>query len=268
MDINGQQQNLEGSEARSSSEENIQWLPSLHLLTDKDKLRLDLLKAAQTGNIDAVQSQFDNPLFSNSSSRPFNIAITEKHETIFHVASGANQTDFVEKMIDKKVEDALKLQNIKGNTAFCFAVMAGNKSIAEKMLRRNQVLLTIRGGGNLTPLNLAAMFGEREMALYLYRQYDGGTLTLADKKQLFFDSIDTTLYDLAKKLLEDEDDNENELAMTQYERGNDLLIPLHLLALTPFHLLDQNSRGKETAFSNRALESVKRLWEKILEIRG
>ncbi|KAJ0080114.1 hypothetical protein Patl1_24163 [Pistacia atlantica] len=65
--------------------------------------------------------------------------------------------------------------------------------------------------------------------------------------------------DLAKKLLEDEDDNENELAMTQYERGNDLLIPLHLLALTPFHLLDQNSR---------ALESVKRLWEKILEIRG
>ncbi|KAJ0014020.1 hypothetical protein Pint_21594 [Pistacia integerrima] len=191
----------------------IQWLPSLHLLTDrnleKEKLRLDLLNAALEGNIDAVNSQLFNPLLSDSSSSslsassssssastpsPFNVAITEKHETIFHVAAGANQTDFIEKLIDKIAPDDLKLQNVKGNTAFCLAVMAGNKSIAEKMLNNDRDLLTIRGGGNLTPLNLAAMFGERQMALYLYRQYDKGTLTLADKKQLFFDSIDTSLY--------------------------------------------------------------------------
>ncbi|KAJ0079985.1 hypothetical protein Patl1_24156 [Pistacia atlantica] len=263
----------------STSEQTIQWLPSLHLLTDrnprKEELRLHLLKAAIEGNIDAVKSQFNNPLFSNSSSSsssasssssplnaasppsPFNVAITEKHETIFHVAAGANQTDFLEKMIDEIAADDLKLQNVKGNTAFCFAVMAGNISIAEKMLKKKRDLLTIRGGGNLTPLNLAAMFGEREMAIYLYRQYYRGTLTLADKKQLLFDSIDTTLYDLARELLEDEDDNENELAMTEYEHGSNLLTPLHRLALTPFHLLDQNRRSKE---------SVKCLWEKILEI--
>ncbi|XP_031265682.1 ankyrin repeat-containing protein At5g02620-like [Pistacia vera] len=256
----------------------IQWLPSLHLLTDrnleKEKLRLDLLNAALEGNIDAVNSQLFNPLLSDSSSSslsassssssastpsPFNVAITEKHETIFHVAAGANQTDFIEKMIDKIAPDDLKLQNVKGNTAFCLAVMAGNKSIAEKMLNNDPDLLTIRGGGNLTPLNLAAMFGERQMALYLYRQYDRGTLTLADKKQLFFDSIDTSLYDLARKLLEGEDANQNELAMTEYEHGMDRLTPLHRLALTPFHLLDQNNRSKG---------SVKCLWEKILKITG
>ncbi|KAJ0080443.1 hypothetical protein Patl1_24134 [Pistacia atlantica] len=150
----------------------IQWLPSLHLLTDrnreKEKLRLDLLNAALEGNIDAVNSQFNNPLLSDSSSSslsassssspasarsPFNVAITEKHETIFHVAAGANQTDFVEEMIDKIAPDDLKLQNVKGNTAFCLPVMAGNKSIAENMLNKNPELLTIRGGGNLTPLN-------------------------------------------------------------------------------------------------------------------
>ncbi|KAJ0013726.1 hypothetical protein Pint_21603 [Pistacia integerrima] len=250
----------------------IEWLPSLVLLIDrnrdKDKLRLDLFNAALDGNIDVVKSQFNNPLFSSSSSSPlsaasspspFNVAITEKHETIFHVAAGANQTAFVEKMIDNKAADALKLQNIKGNTAFCFAVMAGNKSIAEKMLEKNPDLLTIRGCCNLTPLNLAAMHGKREMALHLYRQYYRGTLKLANKKQLFFDSIDTTLYDLARELLEDESDDENELAITDYQYGNDLLTPLHRLALTPFHLLDQNNRCKE---------SVKCLWEKTLEITG
>ncbi|XP_031280475.1 uncharacterized protein LOC116138930 [Pistacia vera] len=222
ININQQQQNLE------RCEQNIQWLPSLHLLTDrnreKEKLRLDLLNAALEGNIDAVNGQLFNPLLSDSSSSslsascssssastpsPFNVAITEKHETIFHVAAGANQTDFVEKMIDKIAPDDLKLQNVKGNTAFCLAAMA------EKMLNKDPDLLTIRGGGNLTPLNLAAMFGERQMALYLYRQYDRGTLTLADKKQLFFDSIDTSLYDLARELLEGEDANENELAVTE-----------------------------------------------------
>lgn len=39
--------------------------------------------------------------------------------------------------------------------------------------------------------------------------------------------------DLARELLEG-DDNENELAMTEYKHGDDLLTPLHRLALTPF----------------------------------
>ncbi|XP_031280376.1 uncharacterized protein LOC116138857 [Pistacia vera] len=278
-DNNRQQQNLERSEARSSSESNTEWLPSRHLLTDrnpeKEELRLFLLKAALEGNIDAVKSQLNNPLFSDSSSSPlsaasspspFNVAITEKYETIFHVAAGANQTDFVEKMIDEIPPDDLKLQNAKGNTAFCFAVMAGNKSIAEKMLNNDPDLLTIRGGRSLTPLNLAAMFGEREMASYLYREYYRGTLTLADKKQLFFDSIDTTLYDLARELLEG-DDNENELAMTEYEHGDDLLTPLHRLALTPFHLLDQKSKCYKTTLLNQALALVECLWEKIFKAK-
>ncbi|KAJ0015292.1 hypothetical protein Pint_21654 [Pistacia integerrima] len=241
----------------------------------KEELRLYLLNAALEGNIDAVKSQLNNPLFSDSSSSPlsaasspspFNVAITEKYETIFHVAAGANQTDFVEKMIDEISPDDLKLQNVKGDTAFCFAVVAGNLSIAEKMLKKDRDLLTIRGGRSLTPLNLAAMLGEREMALYLYREYYGGTLTLADKKQLFFDSIDTTLYDLARELLEG-DDNENELAMTEYEHGDDLLTPLHQLALTPFHLLDQKSKRYKTTLLNQALALVECLWEKIFKVK-
>ncbi|KAJ0014822.1 hypothetical protein Pint_21563 [Pistacia integerrima] len=73
-------------------------------------------------------------------------------------------------MIDEISSDDLKLQNVKGNTAFCFAVMAGNKSIAKKMLEKNRDLLTIR--------------------------------------------------DLGRALLEDEDYNDNELAITYYEHGD------------------------------------------------
>ncbi|KAJ0015175.1 hypothetical protein Pint_21558 [Pistacia integerrima] len=234
IDISQQQQNLE------RCEQNIQWLPSLHLLTDrnprKEELRLDLLNAALEGNIDAVKSLFNNPLLRDSSSSslsassspssastpsPFNVAITEKHETIFHVAAGANQTDFVEKMIGEIAPDDLKLQNVKGNTAFCLAVMAGNKSIAKKMLNKDPDLLAIRGG------------------------------------------------DLARELLEDEDEdaNENELAMTEYEHGMDLLTPLHRLALTPFHLLDQNNINDKTSLLNQALALVKCLWEKIFKAK-
>ncbi|KAJ0079009.1 hypothetical protein Patl1_24121 [Pistacia atlantica] len=64
---------------------------------------------------------------------------------------------------------------------------------------------------------------------------------------------------LARELLEDEDANENELAMTEYEHGMDRLTPLHRLALTPFHLLDQNNRSKESDVEKLVMPSYKEL---------
>ncbi|KAJ0015297.1 hypothetical protein Pint_21651 [Pistacia integerrima] len=127
----------------------------------------------------------------NSSMTLPSAAIIEGQETIFHVAAGTKRTDFVEKMIKLMAENGLKLQNEKGNTAFCFAVMARNKSIAEKMLETDRKLSEICGREQLSPLNLAALFGQREMALFLYRQHYKGKLTGDDKKRVFFASIDT-----------------------------------------------------------------------------
>ncbi|KAJ0014812.1 hypothetical protein Pint_20938 [Pistacia integerrima] len=98
-------------------------------------------------------------------------AITEEHETVFHIAAGAKQTLFVEQMIEligKEQKDYLKFQNKQCNTAFCFAAMAGSKEIAQAMLNKDESLLTIRGGQGMTPLYLVALFGQRETALFLY----------------------------------------------------------------------------------------------------
>ncbi|XP_044469967.1 uncharacterized protein LOC123199153 [Mangifera indica] len=261
----------ESSESGSSScsEQNRnqnKWQPSLILLDEPNKvkhqLRLDLLKAALEGDTEEAERLIND----NSSMSLSSAAITEGQETIFHVAAGAKQTDFVEKMIKLMANyNDLKLQNEKGNTAFCFAVMAGSISVAEKMLEKDYSLLEIRGGEQLTPLYLAALFGQRDMALFLYRQHykNKGILTGEDKKQIFFASIDTTLYDLALELLQV--DNENELAMTSYLHREAILTPLHKLALTPLHMLDQSSRSD---LLNQALELVKLLWEKILEKMG
>ncbi|XP_044469958.1 ankyrin repeat-containing protein ITN1-like [Mangifera indica] len=252
----------------SSSEQNRnhnEWSPSLNLLEERNEgnhqLRLGLLKAALAGNIEEAKRLIND----NSSMRLTSAAITEGQETIFHVAAGAKQTDFVEKMIDLMTDNDLRLQNEKGNTAFCFAVMAGSESVAGKMLEKDPTLLGIRGGKQMTPLYLAALFGEREMALSLYRRHykNNGILTGLDKKQIFFVSIDTTLYDLALELLNH--DNENELATNSYMHGECPLTPLHRLALTPLHLLDRSSKSD---LLNQARKLVQLLWTKILEKEG
>ncbi|KAJ0014834.1 hypothetical protein Pint_21649 [Pistacia integerrima] len=81
-------------------------------------------------------------------------------------------------MVGEIAPDDLKLQNVKGNTAFCLAVMAGNKSIAKKM-----------------------------------------------------------------ELLEDEDANENELAMTEYEHGMDRFDTLASVGFNAVSSVGQNNRS-------------------------
>ncbi|XP_031255119.1 uncharacterized protein LOC116113114 [Pistacia vera] len=254
----------------------IEWPPSLYLLSEKNrnhKLCLDLHKTALEGNVDEGKRL----LRENSGSKVLRAAITEGLETVLHVAAGAKQTRFVEEMMKYLVEQEdmstllsiLKLQNHKRNTAFCFAVMVGSMEIVQTMLDKDLSLLTIRGGQNMTPLYLASVFGQREIASFLYNKIrDKGAnaleeiLTAEDKRAIFFVSIKTTLYDLAYKLLDDQ----KELALAY----NSDATPLHLLARTPLHLLAQTpsaltNESDKRDLSTQALELVELLWEKLLD---
>ncbi|KAJ0013270.1 hypothetical protein Pint_21381 [Pistacia integerrima] len=128
-------------------------------------------------------------------------AITEEHETVFHIAAGAKQTQFVEeaiKLIEEEQKDYLKFQNKKFNTAFCYAAMAGSKEIAQAMLKNDQSLLTIGGGKDMIPLYLATLFGQSETALFLYDEMKRHTEAQEELKQqrnaIFYASIDSTMY--------------------------------------------------------------------------
>lgn len=94
-------------------------------------------------------------------------AISQGWATLLHVAAEANHLHFVEELVKLLSEKDLEIQDLKGNTAFCFAAAVGNVKIAEAMARKNRSLPTIRGGEGLTPLHLAALQGKGEMAWYL-----------------------------------------------------------------------------------------------------
>ncbi|KOM39806.1 hypothetical protein LR48_Vigan04g000400 [Vigna angularis] len=135
-------------------------------------------------------------------SRLATAAISQGWATLLHVAAEANHLHFVEELVKQLHPNDLELQDFKGNTAFCFAAAVGNVKIAEAMARRNSSLPTIRGGEGLTPLHMAALQGKCEMAWYLY-PHTVHNFHAQDWDLLFFLCINTSIYDLALKMLQD-----------------------------------------------------------------
>ncbi|XP_031265674.1 ankyrin repeat-containing protein ITN1-like [Pistacia vera] len=219
----------------------IRW-PSLRLLSGKNKalyfdICVPLNNAAINGDIEEVKRFSMRTKHHHPS--VLCTAITKGYETILHVAADAGQTRFVREIVKLMKPEELMLQDINGNTAFCFAVMIGSLQIVQIMLEMNQNLLTIRGGKNMLPLYLAALFGHEEMAKFLYRkakQY----LTKEDRKSTFIVSVLMGLYDFALTLLEDD----KELAAAR-----------HVQFGTALHMLAQNP----SAFVCRSTGPLKRL---------
>ncbi|KAJ0014014.1 hypothetical protein Pint_21592 [Pistacia integerrima] len=120
--------------------------PSLHLLSGKNKalyfdICVPLNNAAINGDIEEVKRFLMRTKHHHPS--VLCTAITKAYETILHVAAGAGQTRFVREMVKLMKPEELMLQDINGNTAFCFAVMIGSLQIAQIMLEMNQNLQTI-----------------------------------------------------------------------------------------------------------------------------
>jgi len=120
-------------------------------------------------------------------------AITSGWGTLLHVAAGANHVHFVEELLKMLSDEHISLQDIKGNTAFCFAVASGNMPIVELLLRRELYLPKIRGGGGHTPIKFALMQGKCYMAQFLYDKTKEVFQDL-DIKSLFFTCIKTGNY--------------------------------------------------------------------------
>ncbi|KAJ0017908.1 hypothetical protein Pint_12088 [Pistacia integerrima] len=157
--------------------------------------------------------------------------ITKNGETVLHIAAGAKQIGFAEKLLELIEPQDLTLKDRNGNSAFCFAVAAGAIQIAENMLEKNEKLLATRGGQDVTPIYLAAIFGYRDMTLYLYRKakFNGVILSRDDKGSLFFGCLSTGLYDLAMELLKD-------LPQLAMARDKNQDSALHILARQPSSL--------------------------------
>ncbi|MFS7909163.1 putative ankyrin repeat-containing domain-containing protein [Helianthus anomalus] len=95
-------------------------------------------------------------------------SITENHETALHIAASAQNTKFVEELVNIMDTEDLVLQNQSGNTALCLAALAGNKRLCEILVNRNTGLLTIPGSKGMMPLYMADLFGNHDTVKYLY----------------------------------------------------------------------------------------------------
>lgn len=120
-------------------------------------------------------------------------SITKGWQTVLHVAAGAGHFHFVKKLLKLLTKEDLYFQDAKGNTALCFAVADGSIPVAKMMIEKNTKLPEIRGGEGMTTLYLAVLFGQGEMALYLYPKL----INMVDQGErigIFFTCITNGLY--------------------------------------------------------------------------
>ncbi|PWA85570.1 ankyrin repeat-containing domain, PGG domain protein [Artemisia annua] len=105
-------------------------------------------------------------------------SITENEETALHVAASANVPRKVEKFVENLMKlmtkEDLELENANYNTALYLAAADGNFETVKIMMEKNDKLLSIPGGGSqyskpeLMPIYAAALFGNHELARYMY----------------------------------------------------------------------------------------------------
>ncbi|KAL5782489.1 hypothetical protein ACOSP7_007518 [Xanthoceras sorbifolium] len=201
-------------------------------------------------------------LLSGDAALMLRMPITKELETALHIATGARQIGFAREIIQLMEPRDLSLRDRKGNTAFCIAAAIGSVEIATAILEKYQRVATIKGGDDKTPLYMAVLFGQKEMAILLYAR----TITCLgahDRRELFFKSIQTDLYGIALKLLH----GYPELALS---RDYNHETALHLLAGKPSSQFIQGTkftrRGELTL--TPALQLLRNLWVLILQRQG
>ncbi|KAL4270873.1 hypothetical protein AHAS_AhasUnG0046600 [Arachis hypogaea] len=193
-------------------------------------------------------------------------AIAKGSTTVLHVAAGArgdkNHVHFVKQLMGKLSEDDLLSTDDNGNTAFCLAAAAGNEQVLRLMAAQNPEVVNVKGAGKtFPPVQFAALQGRCDVASYLY----GSTpLNVIELKRLFLTCINTGLYGLALKILEDRSDFD----FDKDENGESVL---HLLAKSHLDSCCQSPQHQSSIIKINpgmkqqvVFQLVKKLWSKIL----
>ncbi|CAA3019052.1 ankyrin repeat-containing ITN1-like isoform X1 [Olea europaea subsp. europaea] len=175
--------------------------------------------------------------------------ITNRGESVLHIAAGAKQIIFVQELVKMMNSLDLALKNKYENTALCFAVASGITKIAELMVAKNSDLPMIRGINGVTALHIAALMGYRDMVWYIYSVTDNQFLSKEDYVGLLIATISSDLYDVALHILE----HKPELAIEREPNGE---TALHVLA------------RKTSAFSGKSKQDHLGLIAKLLNKTG
>ncbi|KAL5583462.1 hypothetical protein UlMin_015904, partial [Ulmus minor] len=155
--------------------------------------------------------------------------IPSSQNTVLHLASLAGEVNIVKKLVALMVPQDLEIKDKDGYTALAKASIKGNKRIAQCMVEKNKHLVSIPTGTKLLPIVIAMMYGNKEMASYLYSltppedltnkgNINGATLLTYSIRMQFYDIC----FDLIQKF--------SRLALTLDHNGQS---SLYQLACTP-----------------------------------
>ncbi|KZV43899.1 hypothetical protein F511_37875 [Dorcoceras hygrometricum] len=130
---------------------------------EKDlNFHLPLYKAAIRDDWESARKIFDaNP-------DAFKARISKISETVLHIAVGRSEAiRFVEKLVELMPTEALSLVSKFRETALHYTAKYGNVEAAKLLVGRDPELPHMRNDTNFLPLHLAALFGQKEMVVYL-----------------------------------------------------------------------------------------------------
>ncbi|KAL7613389.1 hypothetical protein Lser_V15G07131 [Lactuca serriola] len=202
-------------------------------------------------------------------------SITGNNETALHVGASAKSTkqveEFVENLVSKMEKEDLELLNNSSNTALCLAAGAGNVKMVEIMVKKNRALVAITGGGGMTPLYMACLFGHYEMVKCLYgysHKLRDICWTHENRGWLLQKCVETNMFDIALDIVQEHPElSSSEFVLGALARKTDVFAETesNIIMRTINWVIRPKMQALEKESKAKALEILKTIWNNIAE---
>lgn len=123
--------------------------------------------------------------------------ISKQRDTMLHLATAARSTRVLRELIKLMDVGDLELKNNDESTAFFVAAVTGTVEIAKAMRERNNNLPNIRGEDGILPIEVAALFGYKDMVSYLFKVTDLDVLSQEERLRLLQATTQSEMYEVS-----------------------------------------------------------------------
>ncbi|KAJ4702415.1 Ankyrin repeat family protein [Melia azedarach] len=229
---------------------------------EQRKRRLRLYRAALNGDWAEAKSIY------HDCKESIGVEISGKGHTALHIAVGAKRIGFVKELVKIMNENDLEKRNNDGSTALHFAAASGKVKLAQEIMENDKAIAMIPDNFGTLPIDMAASLGHKDMVKYLY-QATRYSLSEEHRKDLFVNLIETDMYDVALKLLDEYPD-------VAIARAGNYETALHVIARKDLRFSKLGSQNMEGILSGcfilgakdkrlmQALELVERIWKRVI----
>ncbi|OVA01268.1 Ankyrin repeat [Macleaya cordata] len=129
---------------------------------------LNVKRAALRGEWEAITNFYNRHRRRRMLGNDVPVIITITGDTLLHICAQCGRTDVLKVLLKVMPENVLRAKNKEGNTVLHEAVRTGIVEMAQVILEMEEGLLSSRNVHGETPIYWAAMYGHKDMLLFLY----------------------------------------------------------------------------------------------------